>query len=126
MARADFLKKRADEFFQDAKIDFREERYNLAAFHLEQACQFYLKYYIFLKLGDFTKTHDLRELLDELGKSYGKEKEVEKLKAQKEIEIAQLNEAYITSRYLPIEFNKNQIKRLKLFTKELISFLKKL
>ncbi len=34
---------RAKEFFEDAKFDFKNKKYNLAAFHLEQAAQFLIK-----------------------------------------------------------------------------------
>jgi HEPN domain-containing protein len=61
--KIDFLKKRAEDFLRDANFAISEKRWNSAAFHLEQACQFYLKYYLFRKLKDFPKIHDLDILL---------------------------------------------------------------
>ena len=77
--QADFLKERAEKFLKNAKDLFNKEEYDLSAFNLEQACQLFLKYYIFLKIGDFPKTHYLKRLIREVGKVYEKEEDVEKL-----------------------------------------------
>jgi len=126
MAKADFLLKRAKEFLIEAQEDIKKGFFNLAAFHLEQACQLYLKYYLFLKLADFPKTHDLDELLEGIGEIYKRKKAIEKIKKENLHLIADLNQAYITSRYLPVEFNKKQVEEMRNFVKNLISFLKNL
>jgi HEPN domain-containing protein len=126
MAKADFLQKRAEDFLKDGEIDIKEGRWNVAAFHFGEVCQLYLKYYLFLKLKDFPKTHSLDELLTDLGRAYKKEKEVERIKRKNLHPISDLNQAYITSRYLPVEFSKTQVEGMRKFTKELIKFLKKL
>jgi len=124
MAKVDFLKKRAGEFFSNAKYLIKKEMYSLAAFNLEQAAQLYLKYYLFLELRDFPRTHNLEELLEDVGKAYQKEKEIEKVKKENLHLIADLNQAYITSRYLPAEFTKQQVENMKKFVENLINFLK--
>jgi HEPN domain-containing protein len=124
--KTDFLKKRAEEFLKDAEYDLSQEHYSLAAFHLEQSLQLLLKYYLFRKLKDFPKIHSLTQLLKEVGKTYQKEKMVEEL-IQKNINlIADLEQAYLSSRYLPVEFYKEQVENMKVFTDNLIEFLKKL
>jgi len=75
----DFLKKRSVEFLKDAEYDLSQGHYSLAAFHLEQALQLLLKHYLFIKLKDFPKIHSLTQLLKEVGKTYQKEKVLEKL-----------------------------------------------
>lgn len=77
MAEAEFLKARAESFFRDAELAIKESRWNSAAFHLEQACQLYLKYFLFKKIGDFPKTHPLRRLLKSIGKAYSKEEDID-------------------------------------------------
>ena len=77
MAEAEFLKERAESFFRDAELAIKETRWNSAAFHLEQACQLYLKYFLFKKIGDFPKTHPLRRLLKSIGKAYSKEEDID-------------------------------------------------
>lgn len=126
MAKADFLKKRAKEFLKAGSYHLKKTQYNLAAFNFEQAVQLYLKYCLFQKLADFPKTHSLRDLLFDIGKVYQKEKEIKKLVKENSQIISDLEEAYITSRYLPVEFSKEQIRVMEDFTKNLIKFLKKL
>ncbi|MCD6094788.1 HEPN domain-containing protein [bacterium] len=47
MAKADFLKEKAGAFLENARYNISKKQWFLAAFHLEQACQLYLKYYLF-------------------------------------------------------------------------------
>jgi HEPN domain-containing protein len=126
MTKIDFLKKRAEEFLKMAKFAFKERNFNISAFNLEQACQLYLKYYLFLKLKRYPKTHSLEELLRGIGKVYGKEKEVEKILTEKASVIGDLEQAYLTSRYLPVEFSKKRIENMLDFTNDLFNFLKSL
>lgn len=126
MAKADFLKERANGFLDDAKYDISKRKWFLAAFHLEQTCQLYLKYYLFKELGDYPKTHSLDELLRELEKVLPKKKEkIKKVRKTQASVIGDLNQAYITSRYLPVEFNEFQVKKMLKFTLGLIKFLEK-
>ncbi len=125
--KTDFLKERAEGFLRDANFAISEKRWNSAAFYLEQACQLYLKYYIFRKLKDFPKIHDLDKLLEELEKAYSQnKKEIEKFRKENAIVISALNQAYITARYLPVEFTENQVKEMKNFAQSLIKFLRKI
>jgi HEPN domain-containing protein len=100
--------------------------YHLVAFDLEQAIQLYLKYALALKLRSFPPAHSLKELLTAVGKAYKKEKEVEKIVNENIHLIADLEQAYITSRYLPAEFTKKQVEELEEFSRSLIKWLKKL
>jgi len=124
--KLDFLKKRAEDFLKTAKYHFKEEMYHLVAFDLEQALQLYLKYFLALKLKKFPPTHSLKELLNALGKAYNKEKEIKNLIEKNSHLLADLEQAYITSRYLPAEFTKNQVKELEKFVKEIVNFFKNL
>ncbi len=126
MAKAEFLKERAEGFLKDADFDIKEKRWFAAAFHLEQVCQFYLKYYLFLKLGDFPKTHSLNELLEDIGRAYEKQKEVKSFLRKNQEIISDLEQAYITARYLPVEFSKEKIKKMRNFVGKLKKFLKKI
>jgi HEPN domain-containing protein len=47
MSDAEFLKKRAVEFWERAKEDFKKGSYNLTALDVEQALQLWVKYLIF-------------------------------------------------------------------------------
>jgi HEPN domain-containing protein len=126
MAKIDFLKKRAEEFLDTAEYHFKKRMYHLVAFDLEQALQLYLKYTLALKLRNFPPTHSLKELLRAIGKAYKKEKEIKKIINENIHLIANLEQAYITSRYLPAEFTKREVEELEKFSKELIKWVKKL
>lgn len=126
MAKIDFLKERAEDFLSNAKDLIKKGVYPLAAFNLEQSLQLYLKYYLYLKLKKYPKTHFLGELLRGIGKAYKKEKEIEKIIEKNANIIADLEHAYITSRYLPAEFFKSQVENMLNFVEKVINFLKKL
>lgn len=127
MAKADFLKQKAKAFLTDAKYDLSRKEWFLAAFHLEQTCQLYLKYSLFKKLADYPKIHSLAELLRELEKVYPEQKKkIKKIREEKASTIGDLDQAYITARYLPIEFNEFQVKEMLKFTRALIKFLEEL
>ena len=126
MAKVDFLKKRAESFLKNARDLIQKEDYPLAAFNLQQTAQLHLKYYLFLKLKRYPKIHLLGELLKGIGKTYKKEKEVNKIIDENSNIISDLNQAYFTARYLPAEFFKPQLENMLKFVEELIRFLKKL
>lgn len=126
MAKAEFLKQKADIFFESACEQIKKKRYFLAAFSFEQASQLYLKYCLFLKIKDFPKIHEIDGLLKEIGKAYEKKEKIEAFLKENASVIGDLNQAYITSRYLPVDFNAYQTEEMKGFVKRLIVFLKKL
>lgn len=126
MAKADFLLKRAKSFLTNAHDLMKKEEYALAAFNFEQAAQLYLKFYLFLRLKDFPKTHSLSELLLDLAEVYEKQEAIKKLREKNASVIGDLEQAYISSRYLPVEFWLPQVEKMGEFVEELINFLKKL
>ena len=126
MAKANFLKEKAEAFLENAKYNISKRQWFLAAFHLEQVCQLYLKYYLFLKLRRYPKTHSLRNLLEGIGEVYNKKKDIKKIIKENANIISDLEQAYITSRYLPVEFFEEQVKNMERFIKKVIKFLKNL
>lgn len=126
MAKADFLIKRAESFLRNAGDLLQKEEYSLAAFNFEQASQLYLKYYLFLKLKDFPKTHSLSELLLDIGDVYSQQGAVKGLREKNASVIGDLEQAYISSRYLPVEFYLPQVKEMGKFVSLLINFLENL
>ena len=122
--KADFLKQKAKAFFENGKEQIQKKRYFISAFSFEQSAQLYLKYCLFLKIKDFPKIHQIDILLREIGKAYKKEKEVDKFLKENASVIGDLNQAYITSRYLPVEFSLYQVEKMKEFVEKLFDFLK--
>jgi len=108
----DFLKKRALRFFENAKYLFQQEIYDLAAFNLHQAVELYIKHKLFLLLGDYPRTHSIKKLLREVGKASGKLEAIEKFVEEHIDRISNLENAYITSRYIPGEFIKKEVENM--------------
>jgi HEPN domain-containing protein len=102
--------KRAKGFYEDAKNDFINKRFDLAMFHLEQVAQFLIKAKLLEIYGDFPKIHDVRELLTLLGRKFKKE-EIKKFLKENPEGISLLADAYVAARYYFREFSKEEAKK---------------
>jgi len=102
------LLKRAEGFVKDALEDLKRDDYDLAMFHIEQACQLIVKAKLLDLTGYFEKTHSLRKLLGDLS-SVLKEGEIEKFVNENWNTLRNLEFAYIASRYLPEEFKRDEV-----------------
>jgi len=95
---------------ESAKADFERGDYDLVLFHVEQFLQLYLKYLLYLKLGDYPKTHSVTRLLRDLRKAR-RETVLDKFYDENLEMINLLEETYITSRYLPREYDEEIARR---------------
>lgn len=111
------LKKRADRFFVNAFSDYEAKEYDVAMFNLEQSAQLYLKARILSYGIQFPKTHSIGELMRNLSQ-LGYEN-IEKLirKYRRTIELLEI--AYISSRYLPLSFSREDVEECIDFVKNL-------
>lgn len=100
----DLLRRRALSFLTDAKVDFERGDYDLVLFHVEQFIQLYSKYLLYRKIGDYPKSRLIVRLLRDLAKVYGDGCLSEFLEDNLEA-LYLLEEAYISSRYLPREYD---------------------
>ena len=119
----DFLKRRALEFLACAESDFERESYDLVLFHVEQFLQLYLKHLIYRKIGDFPKTHSIISLFKDVIKIYGA-KRINGFYKENLETLYLLEEAYISSRYLPREYDREIAERLLEFSKNVLEVLK--
>ena len=111
------LLKRAEGFIKDAIEDLKREDFDLAMFHVEQACQLIIKAKLLDLTGYFEKTHSLRRLLRDLA-SVVESDELEKFVEDNWTVLRNLEFAYIASRYLPEEFRREEVEEaLKLYDK---------
>lgn len=94
-----FLLENAKSFLRAAQRDLEASEYNLVLFHAEQALQLCVKYKLYLKYGDYPKTHALKELMEALGHQYDP------------LLIDLLENAYIASRCLPVRYSSETAKR---------------
>jgi len=109
--REDFLRRRAEAFLEDAKLDYERGFYDLTLFHVEQFLQLYLKYLLYRRIGDFPKTHLLTRLFKDVIEVYGDEA-LRRFYEENLEAIYLLEEAYITSRYIPREYDKEIAERV--------------
>ncbi len=106
------LMERSRRFYESAIMQIKRGFYDLATFSLEQSLQLYLKAKL-LKLGlDYPRTHSIRRLLELIYELTNKE-EIKELLMKFSVELALLEDAYITSRYVAREFRLEEVKRLK-------------
>ncbi|MEM1793648.1 MAG: HEPN domain-containing protein [Desulfurococcaceae archaeon] len=100
----ELLKKRALSFLRNAKNNFDQGDYDLTLFHVEQFIQLYSKYLLYRRIGDYPKTHSIIRLLKDLVRVYGGNELKDLIDSNLEA-LYLLEESYISSRYLPREYD---------------------
>lgn len=107
----ELMRRRAERFLRNALRLVEEGDYDIAIFSAEQYCQLMLKYKLLIRKGVYPRTHSLRRLIKELGEINGRVltliQDIRNLHY-----IARLEEAYIASRYLPIEYGEAEVRDL--------------
>ena len=119
---AEFLKRRAKAFLEDAQGDFARGNYDLVLFHVEQFLQLYFKHLIYKRIGDYPKTHSLIRLIRDVMKVYD-ESSLREFYDKNLETLYLLEEAYIASRYLPREYDREIAERILEFSKRALEVL---
>lgn len=104
----EILLKRANGFILDSLEDLKRGDYDLAMFHIEQACQLIIKAKLLDLTGYFERTHSLRRLLNDLSSIF-KQKELERFVNENWNVLRNLEFSYIASRYFPEEFRRDEV-----------------
>lgn len=107
--QAKILKKRALSFLKNARRNVKENETDLAAFNAEQAAQLLLKYFLFMKVGDYPKTHSLKTPFKEVVKVFPK---LRKTFEENINLIGDMESAYIGARYLPFGYLEEEVRRM--------------
>ncbi len=107
----EFLKRIADNFLKNAEKLLKEGIYNLAAFNVEQAVQLYLKYLLAVKIGEFPRMRSVKRLILESSEFCEKLKEI--LEENINV-IGEIETAYISARYYPIEYLEREVENITL------------
>jgi len=110
-----YLLKRSQEFYESAMMQFNRGFYGLAAFSLEQSLQLLLKAKLLECGAGYPRVHGVRKLLKLLSEIIeGDGKNVlEGVLRRYSLELALLEDIYITARYVPKEFTADDVRRLK-------------
>ncbi|WP_290597162.1 MULTISPECIES: HEPN domain-containing protein [unclassified Archaeoglobus] len=106
------LKDRAEKFLKNAVQLIDQGVYDLAAFNIQQHVELYLKYKLFLLIGNYPKTHSIKKLLKGIGIATGKENEIISFMEENIDRISNLENAYIISRCIPSEFEKKEVENM--------------
>lgn len=114
---AEVLRERAEDFLRVAERLVEEGTYDLAAFHVEQYCQLYLKYKLLVKTGTYPRTHSLARLVKALLEMAPGLKPLLDL-PENAIQLARIEDAYIGARYLPRRYFKAEIETMLYFVRE--------
>jgi HEPN domain-containing protein len=114
---AELLRSRAESFLRNAQRLIEEGEADIAVFSLEQYCQLILKYKLLVYTGSYPRTHSIRLLIRELGRVDSRilvlVSDVRNLHY-----VARLEEAYISSRYLPYKYTIEEVKDISRFILE--------
>ncbi len=108
----EILRERAFKFLKNAEHLIESGIYDIAAFNIQQFVELYLKYTLFKKVGDYPKTHSIKRLMKEIGKASGKIDAIEEFMRENIDRISNVENAYITSRYIPSEFEKIEVENM--------------
>jgi HEPN domain-containing protein len=106
------LLKRSDGFLETALMQARAGMYDLAVFSLEQSLQLFLKATLLRVGSDYLRTHGIRRLLELLTEVTGRS-ELRELASQYSVELGALEDAYISSRYIPRIYTEDEFERLR-------------
>jgi HEPN domain-containing protein len=117
LEEAEYLLRRSRRFYETATMQMDRGFYDLAAFSLEQSLQLFLKASL-LKLGiDFPRTHSVRRLLEMLHEITG-ENRIKEILHRFNVELGALEDAYIMSRYVARDYNREEVERFKKVVEE--------
>lgn len=119
----ELLKRRALSFLRDAKSDSEHGDYDLVLFHVEQFIQLYSKYLLYRRIGDYPKTHSIIRLLKDLVRVYNA-KDLDSFLDKNLEALYLLEEAYISSRYLPREYDMNIALKILKLSEEILEVFK--
>ncbi|RLI42964.1 DNA-binding protein [Candidatus Bathyarchaeota archaeon] len=98
--------------------------YDIAAFMADQAFQLYLKSVILELTGEVPRVHAVRQLMRVLKDLLGKPNLVDDFVRENRSLLIRLEEAYISSRYMPREYEREEAEELVNFAEEAMRFVK--
>jgi HEPN domain-containing protein len=120
------LKRRAETFLRHAKEALEHEEFDFACFSSEQAAQLFIKSMMLELTGEVPRLHKVREMLYLLSKSVPEmEKQIIEFVEKNKEKLRALDDAYITSRYLPSVCTNEEAEMLVKLAEDLIKFVDK-
>jgi len=102
---AETLRRRASDFLALAREALRLENYDISCFLSEQAAQLHLKSVLLEEVGDYPRTHSIRNLLEEVSRSFMGE-EIREFTDTNRVRLIALEDAYVIARYTPTTYTR--------------------
>ncbi|MGQ9468972.1 MAG: HEPN domain-containing protein [Nitrososphaerales archaeon] len=118
------LRNRSLRMLSSAKRSLLDRDYDIAAFMADQAVQLYLKSVILELTGEVPRVHAVRQLMYALKELLGKSNLFDAFVRENRSLLIRLEEAYISSRYLPREYEREEAEELINFSDRVIEFVK--
>jgi len=118
------LRRRSEEFLQQAEASLRSGAYDAAAFLAEISLQLYLKSVLLEAIGDYPRTHSIRVLLSEISKHLGR-KDIEEFVRANRARLIALEDAYFTARYSASQFAQEDAEDAVKLVKEVLELVRK-
>ena len=118
------LRDRSLRMLSSARRSLLDGDYDIGAFMADQAVQLYLKSVILELTGEVPRVHAVRRLMRVLKELSGEPDLVDNFVRENRSLLIRLEEAYISSRYLPREYERDEAEELVGFAEEAIGFVK--
>jgi HEPN domain-containing protein len=106
-----FLRDNARQFLEQAKFSMERGFYNLVLFNVEQSIQLNLKFLLYSLTGDFPKTHKISELFKYVINILDNSCNLSNFYEENKDFISIIEFSYISSRYLPQTFSKDDAEK---------------
>ncbi|MGB9659693.1 MAG: HEPN domain-containing protein [Nitrososphaerales archaeon] len=120
----DLLRNRSLRMLSSARRSLLDRDYDIAAFMADQAIQLYLKSVILELTGEVPRVHAVRQLMYALKELLGKSNLFDDFVKENRSLLIRLEESYISSRYLPREYEREEAEELINFSEKVIEFVK--
>lgn len=120
------LRDRSLRMLNSGRRSLLDGNHDIAAFMADQAAQLYLKSTILEATGEMPRLHAIRKLMSVLKDISRKPNPVDDFIRENRSLLIRLEEAYISSRYMPREYDKEEAEELLDFAQKVIEFVKSL
>ncbi|MEM1677057.1 MAG: HEPN domain-containing protein [Nitrososphaerota archaeon] len=118
------VRDRALRMLKSGRRSLLEGDYDIAAFMADQAVQLYIKSVIFELTGELPRVHVVRQLINILRDLLGDPDVFDGFVRENRSLLIRLEEAYITSRYMPRKYDREEAEELLDFAEKVIEFVK--
>ncbi len=118
------LRDRALRMLKSGRRSLLEGDYDIAAFMADQAVQLYMKSVIFELTGELPRVHVVRQLINILRDLLEDPDVFDGFVRENRSLLIRLEEAYISSRYMPRKYDREEAEELLDFAEKVIEFVK--